>query len=104
MLCGSFAGPLSSRSADAARPAGKQRPVTQLGEKSSLPAFGAQRHRGSRAGRVLDQPCVQRHDDDDLNRASQKAPGSLDASKMANIAPLCAYLKGRSDGAIQPGR
>jgi hypothetical protein len=30
---------------------------------------------------------------------------NFDASKMANdnIAALCAYLKGRSDGAIQPG-
>jgi len=31
---------------------------------------------------------------------------NFDASKMANdnIAALCAYLKGRSNGAIQPGR
>ena len=31
---------------------------------------------------------------------------NFDASKMANdnIAALCAYLKGRSDGAIEPGR
>ena len=31
---------------------------------------------------------------------------NFDASNMANdnIAALCAYLKGRSDAAIQPGR
>ena len=36
----------------------------------------------------------------------EKGMPNFDASKMANdnIAALCAYLKGRSDGAIQPGR
>jgi hypothetical protein len=36
----------------------------------------------------------------------EKGMPNVDASKMANnnIAALCAYLKGRSDGAIQPGR
>ena len=35
----------------------------------------------------------------------EKGMLNFDASKMANdnIAALCAYLKGRSDGAIQPG-
>ena len=36
----------------------------------------------------------------------EKGMPNFDASKMANdnIAALCAYLKGRSDAAIQPGR
>ena len=36
----------------------------------------------------------------------EKGMPNFDASKIANdnIAALCAYLKARSDGAIQPGR
>jgi hypothetical protein len=35
-----------------------------------------------------------------------KGMPNFDASKMANdnMAALCAYVKGRSDGAIRPGR
>lgn len=40
-----------------------------------------------------------------LKVRGEKGMPNFDASKMANdnIATLCAYLKGRSDGAIQPG-
>jgi len=40
-----------------------------------------------------------------LKVRGEKDMPNFDASKMANdnIATLCAYLKGRSDGAIQPG-
>ena len=36
----------------------------------------------------------------------EKGMPNFDASKMANdsTAALCAYLNGRSDGAIEPGR
>ena len=41
----------------------------------------------------------------ELKGRVEKGMLNFDASKMAsdNIAALCAYLKGRSDGAIVPG-